>query len=392
MKKLIILVSLIALLASGMAFAQVTFNGKVEVEVANDFDSGTGPAGVEKWDPDVRIEMNIKADNFNSAHIRMRLNDTGMGFNAGTTDATTPAARYVYFDKAFFTTDVLGALEVKNAPVKWISQIGLNEWYYANVALAGWDITNAVLLRTPAGKYNGYYFDEKIWGTRQAFTFSDMFTVAAFFGLQYDRLQDMYVDAVMTMPAGAGKLSAEVAYLLWENAARSFDIGTVKSDLGQGTLMPAAGYDFKAGDIPMKAGASYYHALETENATSALAANVKATIGAGYVLAGFQGFMENDDLGPYEGEILHNVRLAAGYALNKFLQADLGVILYTGGEDSIGGDNETLNTLDASLCVKAGKASFRFGYMMVPENDVSIDPLFIDNNKNAFYLLATMAY
>jgi len=382
MKKLIILVSLIALLASGMAFAQVTFNGKVEVEVANDFDSGTGPAGVEKWDPDVRIEMNIKADNFNSAHIRMRLND---GSLVGTN-------RAMVFDKAYFTTDILGALEVKNAPVKWISQVGLNEWYYANVALAGWDITNAVLLRTPAGKYNDYYFDEKIWGTRQAFTFSDMFTVAAFFGLQYDRLQDMCVDAVMTLPAGAGKLSAEVAYLLWENAARTFDIGTVKSDLGQGTLMLAAGYDFKAGDIPMKAGASYYHALETENATSALAANVKATIGAGYVLAGFQGFMENDDLGPYEGEILHNVRLAAGYALNKFLQADLGVILYTGGEDSVGGDNETLNTLDASLCVKAGKASFRFGYLMVPENDVSLDPLFGDANTNSFYLIATMAY
>lgn len=380
MKKLIILLSLIALLASGMAFAQVVLNGKIEVEAANDFDSDKGalPRGkIERWDPDVRIEANIKADDFNTGYIRIRLNDTNL--------TQGDKVRTLYFDRAVFTNNFLGAMGMKDSPVAWTSQLGLNDWAPANVALAGWDITNRLLVLK-----NEYFFDEALWGTKQTFNFAKMVNLGVFFGLQDEnRLQDFYVDVSTSLPAGPGMLGLQVSYLQWENS----NIGSVnKVKLGEGSMQFALGYDMKAGDIPVKVGGSYLLSLKEENSYSAYAFNAKATIASAYVLVGLQGLMKNDKLA-IEAQPLHNVRLAAGATLTPQIGADLGVILYTGGKDKVGvDDREVFNTLDASLYVKAGKTTYRFGYLYVPDKDSSIDPYFTDSNKKSFYFVGTMAY
>jgi len=378
MKKLIIL-SLIALFASGMAFGQITWTGSLEFEMANDFDSGTNAAGVEYWEPDHYLHINAKVDDFNSAYIRLRHNDA----------KNTAGNRYVYADKAVITTNFLGAFGVKNAPMKWVSEIGLNEWVPDTVSNLCWDTTKRVLMTATK---TDYWFDEKITGTRQTMTFADgMVKVAGFFGLANgantaaDRLQDMFIDAVFALPAG---VKAEVAYMKWENA-----LASASTELGDGTLMIGASYNTKVNDIALSLGAAYYHPMDDATAYAAYGFNAKAVVGAYTFGVGVQGYPENDDIGMPE-QLLHNVRFMAGTMFNKVVGADVGVILYTGGEELnlAGDDRETFNTLDASVYFMAGKAKYRVGYLMVPEDDWSIDPLSTDAVTNSFYFLATLAF
>ncbi len=375
MKKLIVLFSLIALLASGMVFAEVTLNGKIEVEVANDFDNEEGSKDLEKWDPDTRIEVGIKADENNSGYIRTRFK----------TDTSK-----IEYDRAFFTNNVLGSLGVKDAPVKWISQFGLNDWAPEQVALAGYDTTNKVLARV--NNKNTYFFDEAIWATKQSFTFADMVNVGVMLGLSDDRLQDFYVDASAKLPAGPGTLGLQLSYNLWENKTIWFDLAEPRLEIGDGVMMIGAGYDMKAGDIPLKVGGAYYLPMDDEISYQVYAFNAKATIGPAYVVAGFQGVPENEDLG-IEAQAIHNVRLAGGMTFTPIIGADLGVVLYTGGEDQVAGDDrEMLNTLDASVWLKAGKVTYRVGYLNVPDDDYSIQPYKTDSIQRSFYMLATLAF
>ncbi|MCX7787626.1 MAG: hypothetical protein N2442_08000, partial [Spirochaetes bacterium] len=61
MKKLIILLSLIALIASGMAFAQLTYQGKVYYGALTNFEDAPGIG----WD--IRSIFSYKIDDFNTA-------------------------------------------------------------------------------------------------------------------------------------------------------------------------------------------------------------------------------------------------------------------------------------------------------------------------------------
>jgi hypothetical protein len=391
MKKLIVLFSLIALLASGMAFAQVTFTGKIEVEAANDFDNEEGSASLEKWDPDVRVELNIKADENSSGYIRTRIRkDQKVVTQSGTPDKTTNLW-YVDYDRAFFTNNVLGSLGVKDVPVKWISQFGMNDWAPAQVALAGYDTTNKVLFRDK--NKNTYFFDEAIWATKQSFTFADMVNVGVMMGISNDRLQDFYVDGSAKLPVGPGTLGLQISYNLWENKTIWFDLAEPRLEIGDGVMMIGAGYDFKAGDIPLKVGGAYYLPMDDKISYQVYAFNAKATIGPAYVVAGFQGVPENEDLF-IEAQAIHNVRLAAGMKFTPIIGADVGVVLYTGGEEvnQVGDDRETLNTLDASVWLKAGKVTYRVGYLYVPDDDVSIQPYKTDSIQRSFYMLATLAF
>jgi hypothetical protein len=391
MKKLIVLFSLIALLASGMAFAQVTFTGKIEVEAANDFDNEEGSASLEKWDPDVRVELNIKADDNSSGYIRTRIRkDQKVVTQSGSPDKTTNLW-YVDYDRAYFTNNVLGSLGVKDVPVKWISQFGMNDWAPAQVALAGYDTTNKVLFRDK--NKNTYFFDEAIWATKQSFTFADMVNVGVMMGISNDRLQDFYVDGSAKLPVGPGTLGLQLSYNLWENKTIWFDLAEPRLEIGDGVMMIGAGYDFKAGDIPLKVGGAYYLPMDDKISYQVYAFNAKATIGPAYVVAGFQGVPENDDLG-IEAQAIHNVRLAAGMKFTPIIGADVGAVLYTGGEEvnQVGDDRETLNTLDASVWLKAGKVTYRVGYLYVPDDDYSIQPLNTDSLQRSFYMLATLAF
>lgn len=359
MKKLIILVSLIALLAGGMAFGQESFSGQLEYEVATSMEGGANRYFLS--DPDPRLNLSVNVDEFTTAWMRIRAKGPG-AFEA---------------DRAFFTTDFGKFFEL---PLGWKGTFGLNEYTPANIGNFGWDITNKVILKN--GAKNDYFFDNKYWGTQQSFVFSDMVTVSGFFAEDKDRLQNMFIDAVVKLPAN---LSVEASYLLWE-----------ETELDKGVMMFAAAYGTKMDDIGLDFGASFYQPMDTKVENSVYGFNARATFGkAGYLLAGFQGFPKNDDVGD-KAQLLHNVRIAGSFNATPILTLDAGVILYTGGEDknvtTPADDREMLNTLDVSALFKAGKASFRLGYLFVPKGDVSIDPFKTDASKKSLYFISRVDF
>jgi|GEM_PF-5022781 len=418
MKKLIILLSLIALLASGMAFAQekkfepsVTFNGYIEYEAATSLKTGaawTNAVGTSNaltvlqnerysyFEPDARIIVTIKPDEYNTGVFRIRTSGA-YGQSAGSLTGDE-AIRY---DRAFFVSDFGKAFKL---PIGWQGRFGYNEYNPAYISNLGWDLTKKVIGRFALA--NDYYFDAKYWGTEQVITIENMVRIATFFSLQNSRLKDMYVDGVVTIPAGPGSLGIEAAYLVWSNASLNGGLtidnsnklqkaSTPTINLDEGTMLFGLAYKgVKAGDIGLDFGGAYYLPLEEKKAYAVYAANVKASFGSlASFLVGFQGVPENKDLN-IKAQALHNVRIAAGFTPVPVVSFDVGVILYTGGEEVNfeGKDREMFNTLDVSACVKAGKASFRLGYLFVAEKDISIDPYMTDALKKSLYFLANMPF
>lgn len=364
MKKLIILLSLIALLASGMAFAQVTLSGQIQYEVAESFDKDQDPGALTKKDPDTTVIVNIKADDNNQGWIRLRQRKD---------DAT---GKWVDYDRAYFTTNFLGAFGVKDAPAALYGTFGLNEYTPMFVANVEWDIVKKFY--TAPGTYG--YKNFLKWGMMPKVSIMKMVDVQAAFDLESETLKNFFTDAALTIPAGPGTAKAEFAYGI--SNTKKFD---------EGWLQIALAYAMKMGDIALNFGAGYNMEM-ADTGLSGYGVGVKAAMGSlAYGFVGLQGYMKNSDLN-YDGELLHHVRIGLGTKPVPFFGMDLGVILYTGSEDSVGTDNDMFNTLDVSGVLYVGKANFRLGYLYTPEGDPSIDPWKTDATKKSLYFIATLAY
>jgi hypothetical protein len=386
MKKLIILVSLIALLASGMAFAQVTISGQIQYEVAESFDKDIDDKALTLKDPDTQAILNIKADDFTSGWIRLRQRkEAVIGIDN--------PARWVDYDRAYFTTNFLPAFGVKDAPVDLRGTFGLNEYTPAFVANVEWDIVKKFATKTKLDNNKtkidfGSYGNKKIekWGMMPKISIMKMVDVAAAFSLESETLKDFFTDLVVGAPVGPGTLKGEFAYGI--SNTKEFD---------KGWMQFALAYAMKMGDIGLNFGAGYNMELNDDknaNAISGYGVGVKATYGTlAYGFLGLQGYMKNSDIqAKYDGELLHHVRIGVGARPVNAFGLDAGVILYTGGEESVGKDSRTFNTLDVSGVVYVGKANFRLGYLYTPKNDPSIDPWKTDATKRSLYFIATLAY
>ena len=380
MKKLIILVSLIALLASGMAFAQVTISGQIQYEVAESFDKDQDAGKLTKKDPDTTAILNIKADDFTSGWIRLRQRKEGV-------IGSDNPARWVEYDRAYFTTNFLPAFGVKDAPVALMGTFGLNEYTPAFVANVEWDIVKKFATKisnSQIASYDNKKFTK--WGMMPKISIMKMVDVAAAFSLESETLKDFFTDLVVGAPVGPGTLKGEFAYGI---------SGTKKFD--EGWMQFALAYAMKMGDIGLNFGAGYNMELDDKvisgvGAISGYGVGVKAAYGTlAYGFLGLQGYMKNSDAN-YDGELLHHVRIGVGARPVNAFGLDAGVILYTGGEESVGKDSRTFNTLDVSGVVYVGKANFRLGYLYTPKNDPSIDPWKTDADKRSLYFIATLAY
>jgi hypothetical protein len=385
MKKLIILVSLIALLASGMAFAQVTISGQIQYEVAESFTKDIAPKALTLKDPDTTAILNIKADDFTSGWIRLRQR------REGAIGQVSPA-RWVEYDRAYFTTNFLPAFGVKDAPVALMGTFGLNEYTPAFVANVEWDIVKKFATKTKLDNNNKTKIDSygnksfTKWGMMPKISIMKMVDVAAAFSLESETLKDFFTDLVVGAPVGPGTLKGEFAYGI---------SGTKKFD--EGWMQFALAYAMKMGDIGLNFGAGYNMELNDDknaNAISGYGVGVKAAYGTlAYGFLGLQGYMKNSDAqAKYDGELLHHVRIGVGARPVNAFGLDAGVILYTGGEESVGKDSRTFNTLDVSGVVYVGKANFRLGYLYTPKNDPSIDPWKTDAERRSLYFIATLAY
>jgi hypothetical protein len=395
MKKLIIL-ALMALLVTG-AFAEITFSGFVEYETASSLDSGEVDATTKdyanygRYDGDVRLIANIKADDYNTGVIRIR---------------SRTAVNSVIVDNAHATTD-LG--KFFSLPVGWKSSIGLNEWAFQPVGNLKWDTLHRIVQRNVysvsarngvvldgsgatsseaadyelqsgevwviqpraagvGGGYADYYFDSKIWGIKESFLFQDVFTLNAFFSLNgssvssagygttgdagYSKLRDFYIDGVFSQAAGPGKLGVELAYMLWTSGqsgyvVQNWDDHEKELGFGDGTVLFAVGYTGVplTGDLSLDAGAAYYLPL-SKASPQAWGVNAQLNVGKfAYVLIGAQGYPDakedsdwygdnKEELGKYKGEMLHNIRVAGGVTPIEFLSLDAGVLFYMGDDES----------------------------------------------------------
>ena len=391
MKKLIILVSLIALLASGMAFAQVTISGQIQYEVAESFDKAINPQALTLKDPDTTAILNIKADDFTSGWIRMKYNEDSPITSASD---STKKNRGIIFDRAYFTTNFLPAFGVKDAPVDLMGTFGLNEYTPAFVANVEWDIVKKFATKTKLDNNNKTKIDSygnksfTKWGMMPKISIMKMVDVAAAFSLEEETLKHFFTDLVVGAPVGPGTLKGEFAYGI--SNTKEFD---------KGWMQFALAYAMKMGDIGLNFGAGYNMELNDKvisgvGAISGYGVGVKAAYGTlAYGFLGLQGYMKNSDAqAKYDGELLHHVRIGVGARPVNAFGLDAGVILYTGGEESVGKDSRTFNTLDVSGVVYVGKANFRLGYLYTPKNDPSIDPWKTDAEKRSVYFIATLAY
>jgi hypothetical protein len=432
MKKLIILF-LMVLLVSGVAFAQVKVSGQIEYETASSLHGsnentspGAGTSNSQKdygaYDADVRLQLTITADDYNTGTLRFRYRT-----NAPAGDVANTA-----LDRAFLTTDIGKYFKLSDYKLGWKSEAGLNEYTITPNGNGKWNTLYRVLQRESGdGAYADYFFDERIWGTRQAITIADMLTLTGFFALEgvsgtadadpqhsnargrrAGKLHDFYTDAKFSFKeAGPGTLSLEVAYLLWSHAnihgLQSFTgkpamPANNELDLDQGTFLFALGYTgVKAGDkAVVDFGAAYYKALDDEIAYDIYAANLTATIDKNYyILAGLQGYPKNDKIGTAgyatdKAQLLHNVRVAVGAKPVEAFGIDVGALFYTGGEEKklndASADRGKLNTFDASGVLYVGKGSFRLGYIYVPENDITINPFNTDALYSSLYFKARL--
>jgi hypothetical protein len=355
MKKLIILVSLIALLASGMVFAQVTVSGQIEYGVLTDFDNAPG----QHWDN--TLTFNAKIDEFNTGIVRFRARrsvDANYA-NPGIESSDAPL-----IDKFAVTTNVLGALGVKGVPVKWMSTNGMEFFSTMNPT----DGVSPYAMSRVSRIWGGL----RQFGLLNRFTFSDMFTVgAAIFPNQWDDSPvdsdgngGYWLEAYTTLPVGPGSLTAVLNY---GSGAANFNSGMVngdafdKSDITGGVkyLMPMG--DLKLGfagnfrvDLDSDAAVGYYYGA---------AASIEAAMFK--VSGGFVGF-EESAFNAAEFQVL--LRPAKGFAI------EIGGVLAFDDEATVvykGVGKDVLNELDVNAQINLGKNLVRVGYLVVSEDNLA---------------------
>lgn len=332
MKKLI-LFTLIALLASGMVFAQVTVSGQIEYGVLTDFDNAPG----QVWDN--RLIVTGKVDEFNTATVRFRMRQgvDGTYANPGIQDSNAPL-----IDRAFVETNVLGALGVKGVPVKWLSINGFN-WVQTLEPTAGvspYAVSRVSRIATGGGKQAALY---------NKFTFADMLNmnVAIFPGDMANGVGGYFFAADTTLPVGPGKLTAEVNY--GTTSGEAFD---------KANLTGGAKYMMPMGDLSLGFVGNFNYDMDSDAAV-AYAYGVAASVV--HKMASVKGGL----LGMEESEVN-----AAEFQL--MLTPVPMFAIEVGGVLGLDSDvwEETLNELDISAHIKAGKNTIRIGYLLVSEDNM----------------------
>ncbi len=349
MKKLIILVSLIALLAGGMAFGQVTVSGQIEYGVLSDFSNAPG----QHWDN--ILAFNAKIDEFNTGLIRIRARQS-LSANGGIPIQTANYAGVMasdapLIDRFLVTTNVLPAIGVKDAPFKWTSVNGVN-WFQTLETTKGVSpYAVSRVSRIAAGN--------SLLGTHNRFAFGDALTLG-FAILPSDWSGDaispnnkggFFFEANSTQKVGDGTLDIEVNYGTF---GRDVD---KRVALGTAELTGGVRYLTKMNDINLGLAANFLKEMDSDEAVGyKYGAAVSFGLPAFTVKAGLMG-QEESELRLAEAQLL--------LPLNKVFTVEVGATM---GLDSDVYD-DFLNEIDANLQIKAGKNLIRVGYLMVSDKN-----------------------
>jgi hypothetical protein len=350
MKKILILVSLVALVASGL-FAQVTFTGKVQA--ASQHPADADGAYLFKTDHAAELQANIVADAANSAVIKfVELSQVGSDIP-------------VKLDRAHFTTDYLKAFGLgMDTLVTITGNYGYNEFALASVGnVTSYDTT----------KKFGRAFTT--WGIAQTIEVVKMVKLTGAFDIHNASLDKFLVDLVVTVPnVGPGTLKGEVAY----NEQRT---GT---KYGEGNVNIEAAYEMTGlvTGLTVAPGVGFMMTLKEKTddqlVGAAKVAYDTALFGA-YINGGVRMVVVDADELKTNNVVYVPVALGASYS--KMVGLDLGAIMDLSADDAkptkiASTDKQgAFDSLDVSAWVMAGKGKFRLGYLFVPDKEYAIDKI-----------------
>ena len=331
MKKILILVIALALVG-GVAMAQVTVGGIVEMRTHNNFDDFQASTM-----GDTRLTVSAQVGDYNTATMRIP---------ARPEVETTDIDGAVRIDRAHVTTN-LGALIGTDEmglgiTVNW----GWNEWGYADFI-----------------KFTGYEFEQVQVGKAvtigSKFNFNVMGMANVYFAVGMDEtnleeVTNILVGFDTAVDVGVGTLSAELVY----GSMGAADIA--EGELGFGVKL--AGVELADG-IALTAGGSYTLAVDSDVDASqwgfGLGVDYGALASLGVSMTGLLG----DDAAAQDAEFDRvgvNLRLAPA----AFVRFDIGSVI--GVADRY---ENAFDSLDVSTTVNAGRAAFRFGYLYVDEDN-----------------------
>jgi hypothetical protein len=328
MKKLWILLVVLAVLGAAPLFADVTFSGEFMGFGSTDFDTMSGAF------PKVELNGVAEIDDFNT--LKFELDSEGAGFNA------------VALDDIRLITDFGAALGL---PVGLKLTVGyfdtyFTDWYYYESS--GWafyydwpnglinqgpDANGAMQLDIAAGPVNIHWYND---GAGTDFMVG---ADVAFAGLTAWLAYGSQFGAI-----GDGTFSIEAAYNLMDmlDIGAFFRYGLGGNFYGLGDT--AAGGEFSLG------------------------ANLGADFGMFHAAAGLEGDSITDGF-------LDNIVVEATVAPVEGAKIALVAYMDLGGE--------AFNALDISAAYKVGAANFILGYMYVPDTFVAAPVYFSGDNYSA---------
>jgi hypothetical protein len=357
MKKLIILVSNIALLASGMAFGQFAYNGKIQHGVLTNFEDAPGVA----WDN--RMIFSYKIDDFNSMWIRFRMRNMIDSANPGAASYNTFPGNYLlssdapFVDRAYLVTNVTGGLGMKDAPVAWKLVTGFS-WE------PGADLSDGV---SPFEIADVYQQDLGSGGKQaiiaNTFTFAKMLNVRANFApnnWEAHTSGGWLVGADFAMPAGPGTLTTAFHYGASRGAAA-----------GEGNIAVAAKYAGKSGDIAYAVVPQFRYNLDEDFPWGNLnLANFYGDTSVQYLMAVAANMqyaaLANVKVGylGYDGSMANRFEARVVLTPDKMFGIDVGTILNLDKDEYVqAGEDNMLQEIDMSGFVNVGKTQIRLGYL-----------------------------
>jgi|GEM_PF-1964546 len=382
MKKLIILVSLIALLASGMAFAQLTYNGRVYYGAISNFEDAPGIG----WD--LRSIFTFKVDDFNTAvtRIRMRNFGTSTALYGGTAGVQNEWADFwllssdsPFVDRAFLTTNITGALGMKDGPVTAVMNTGYY-WVFLDDLSDGvspFDVADVTQMDLGTGGKQAV-FDlnlnfVKMVDLRVSVAPNDNKTVKS---------GGWKVVAGANIPVGPGKLYPQFTYGVPQGNGPNVTAS-------EGTIIFAAKYTQAMGDIGLTLVPAFRYNLDDKvNGGNLAAPQAKyknadnEVIQYYYALAGAVQYakLANFKFGflGYDGSAAN--RLEANLLLTPVPQfgVEVGTIINLDQDEyKVGTAKSALQVIDIGAFVMAGRTRFKFGYIALGKEGFA-DPLNTD--------------
>lgn len=359
MRKLSVIVIVLVLLIAGVAGAQVTVGGILELRARTDFEDNH-----RGWGGDTRITVDATVDEYNTLSFRL---PASLGEPTG-------IERNLLVDRAFGTTDVGALLGTDDAGLGVTVIWGLNEWAYADfIKLGGYELEQ-IRIAKPLRL-----------GGRLNLRIVDTVNVYMMTGLDADDLDELETFIVgldTALDVGVGTLSAEVVY---GNNNRTLDEGAI----GVGAKLTGIAL---SPDLTMGVGGSATYHLEEGALAGGTTGDLEYGAGVSLDFAAMGGF-------------------GAGlYGTSEDAADSLGVNVRLTPVDSVRFDVGTtiglaerfenaFDSLDASTTLSVGRAEFRIGYLYIDEENLGLgvrppkrDLRASENNQDGLYLRARLSF